>query len=84
MADKKICIACGMVMRNIKYHAMGKADNDYCNFCCREDGSMQSYDEKLEFMSNFISLTKNLNMRIATREAKRVMARLPAWKDIKE
>ncbi len=77
----KICIACGMPMKNREDYAAGDINKSYCKFCCRSDGSMQSYDEKMDSMSNFISRTKKINYEAARDLARKVMADLPAWKD---
>jgi hypothetical protein len=39
----KQCIACGMPMRAPSDFAMGDATKDYCKYCARPDGTMQSY-----------------------------------------
>ena len=75
----KICIACGMPMKEPSDYAMGDAGKDYCKFCARPDGSMQSYDEKLEGMTDFIVRTQGLDKQAARDTAKAMMAKLPAW-----
>lgn len=76
---EKSCIACGMPMKSNTDFAMGDSSKTYCKFCCREDGSMQSYEEKLESMSHFISKTKNIDAESAKKKAKNIMSTLPAW-----
>lgn len=76
----KVCIACGMPMREKSDYAMGDESRDYCKFCAREDGSMQSYDEKLAGMAEFIVRTQGLDKDAAVKSAKNIMAQLPAWK----
>ena len=49
--------------------------------CARLDGSMQSYEEKLDSMSQFIVRTQGLDEVEARKTAKSMMAGLPAWKD---
>lgn len=77
----KQCIACGMPMKNDEDFAMGDATKDYCKFCARPDGTMQSYDEKLKGMTNFIVKTQGLDKAAATAAAKSMMDKLPAWKE---
>lgn len=78
----KACIACGMTMEKKEEFAMQDESKDYCIYCARPDGSMQSYDEKLESMTGFIVKTQGLDESAARDAAKNMMAKLPAWKDI--
>lgn len=76
----KVCIACGMPMREKSDYPVEDESRDYCKFCAREDGSMQSYEEKLAGMAEFIVYTQGLNRDAAIESAKNIMAQLPAWK----
>jgi hypothetical protein len=76
----KQCIACGMPMKSPEDFAMGDSGKDYCRYCCRPDGTMQSYDEKLKSLTNFIVRTQGLDEKAANSAAKSMMAKLPAWK----
>lgn len=76
----KKCIACGMPMRSKKEFAMEDESKDYCIYCAREDGSMQSYDEKLVGMTSFIVRTQGVNEESAKEIAIDMMSKLPAWK----
>jgi hypothetical protein len=76
----KTCIACGMPMTKPSDFAMGDESKDYCVHCSRADGSMQSYDEKLESLSDFIVKTQGLDQSAARDAAKFMMTKLPAWK----
>lgn len=76
----KTCIACGMPMSKPEDFAMGDESKDYCRFCARPDGAMQSYPEKLEGMADFLVRTQGLDRNAAHDTAKRLMAKLPAWK----
>ncbi len=78
------CIACGMPMEKAQDHAMGDMTVDYCLHCARPDGSMQSYEEKLESMSGFLMRTRGLAAEDARREARGHMGNLPAWKDMQD
>jgi hypothetical protein len=78
MMDKQ-CIACGMPMRAPSDFAMGDATKDYCKYCARPDGTMQSYDEKLASMAGFLTRTQGLDASAARETARAMMAKLPAW-----
>ncbi len=77
------CIACGMPMEKAEDHAMGDVTKDYCRHCARPDGSMQSYDEKVESMSRFLASTRGLPQEQARRQAMAHLGEQPAWKDRK-
>lgn len=79
----KTCVACGMPMRAKEDFAMGDEHLDYCKYCARPDGSMQSYDEKLDGMTNFVMATQGLERAVARKVAAGQLAELPAWKDRK-
>ena len=76
----KVCIACGMPLREKGDYPNGDESLDYCKFCAREDGSMQNYKEKLTGMTEFIVRTQGLDPDAARESAKNIMAQLPAWK----
>ncbi|MBP2661382.1 MAG: putative zinc ribbon domain containing protein [Firmicutes bacterium] len=76
----KQCIACGMPMKNIEDFAMEDSEKEYCRYCSRSDGTMQSYEEKLNSLTNFIVKTQGLEVKSASVAAKSMMAKLPAWK----
>jgi hypothetical protein len=78
----KICIACGMPMKETADFAMGDTKKDYCVHCARPDGTMQSYAEKLESMTAFIIKTQGLDSLAAAKAAQNMMARLSAWKGL--
>jgi hypothetical protein len=75
----KICIACGMPMNKKEDHAMGDEAKDYCKYCMREGGSMQSYEEKLSGMTEFVVRTQGIDKNAANKVAKEMMSKLPAW-----
>lgn len=77
----KICIACGMPMRDASEFAMNGKEKDYCIYCARPDGSMQSFDEKRAGMTEFIVKTQGLDRSVAAAVAESMMHRLPTWKD---
>ncbi|HSN58827.1 MAG TPA: zinc ribbon domain-containing protein [Clostridiaceae bacterium] len=76
----KKCISCGMPMEKPEDFAIGDPEKDYCRFCCHEDGTMQSYEEKLESMTDFVVKTQGLDHEASRTAAKAMMAELPAWK----
>lgn len=76
----KKCISCGMPMSKKEDFAMGDESKDYCKYCAREDGSMQSYDEKLKSTTDFIIRTQGFDEKAALKIAKETMAKLPAWR----
>jgi hypothetical protein len=76
----KICIACGMPMKEPVDFAMGDPEKDYCVHCARPDGTMQSYEEKLSSFTAFIIRTQGLDKQVADAAARNMMDRLPAWK----
>ena len=76
----RTCIACGMPMEKEADYAMGDPTKDYCVYCAKPDGSMQSYDEKLVSMTGFIMKTQGLEQKTAENAAKEMMSKLPAWK----
>ena len=68
-------------MEKAEDHAMGDVTKDYCGHCARPDGSMQSYDEKVESMARFLAGNRGLPQEQARREALARMGKLPAWQD---
>ncbi len=77
----KICIACGMPMKKPADFAMGEIEKNYCVYCARPDGMMQSYEEKLVSLTDFIIKTQGLDRQVAVTASRNMMSRLPAWKD---
>lgn len=76
----KVCIACGMPMKNKADFAMGDEKKDYCLHCTRLDGTMQSYEEKLDSMTKFIIKTQGFDEKVAQKFAREAMSKLPAWR----
>jgi Putative zinc ribbon domain len=77
-----ICIACGMPMETAADHALGDLTKDYCPHCARDDGSMQSYPEKLAGFSRWLTSTQGLDDAVARDQAARILGQLPAWRDV--
>ena len=80
----KTCIACGMPMAKKSDFAMGDESKDYCKYCMRPDGSMQSYDEKLKGTIDFIVKTQGLDKDAAKNATINILSKLPAWKSQNE
>jgi hypothetical protein len=68
-----------MPMTKKEDFAQSDESKDYCRYCARPDGSMQSYNEKLAGMTQFIIRTQGLDETAAHSVAERSMAKLPAW-----
>lgn len=77
----KTCIACGMPMKNKSDFAMEDTNKDYCVHCARKDGSMQSFDEKVDGTTAFLINTQGLDEAVARDTAKNILLKLPAWKN---
>lgn len=76
----KTCIACGMPMTKSTDYPLGDESKEYCVYCARPDGSMQSYPEKLQGMTEFIIRTQGFDAQAARKAAASALAKLPAWK----
>ncbi|GIP50343.1 putative zinc ribbon domain protein [compost metagenome] len=77
----KSCIACGMPMQEPSEFALSDTNKDYCVHCARPDGTMQSLEEKLKSMTDFMVRTQGLDAQAARSTARSLMARLPAWQE---
>lgn len=77
---EKICISCGMPMREKSEYPNGDTEKDYCCYCAREDGSMKSFDEMKEGMTGFIIRTQGFDHDAAEKLAVETMLKQPAWK----
>lgn len=75
----KTCIACGMPMQTAADYAQEDTNKDYCRYCARPDGSMQSFEEKLAGLRNFIMKTQGFDAQAAHKTALDMMVKLPAW-----
>jgi hypothetical protein len=69
-----------MPMKEVSDFALGDTAKDFCKYCAHPDGTMQSFDEKLEGMTDFILQTQGLDAAAAKEAALSMMAKLPAWK----
>ncbi|MDD3168845.1 MAG: zinc ribbon domain-containing protein [Eubacteriales bacterium] len=77
----KTCIACGMPMTKAADYPQNDESKEYCLYCARSDGFMQSYEEKLEGMTDFMIRTQGMDREAACQMAERSLAKLPAWKN---
>jgi hypothetical protein len=75
----KTCNACGMPMESSEDYALKDTSKDYCRYCCKPDGSMQSYEEKLESFTRYVMKDEGLDEPAARLKAIESMSRLPAW-----
>jgi len=75
-----VCIACGMPMESKADHPSGNMALDYCAYCARRDGSMQSYNEKLINYSSWLVRSQGLKQKAAIDHAQKILNELPAWK----
>jgi hypothetical protein len=78
------CISCGMPMRKQADHALNNRFKDYCNHCMNEDGTMQSYEDKLESLTLFIASSQGRSREEAESIARTQMSILPAWRNQSE
>lgn len=76
----KICISCGMPMEKADDYPLQDESKDYCIYCARPDGTLQSYEEKLKGTTEFIIRTQGLHKNAAHELAIRTLKKLPAWK----
>lgn len=75
----KLCISCGAPMRKKTDFPVGDESLEYCKFCARPDGTMLTYEEKLEGLAEAFFRTKKMDREAARRVAARLMATQPAW-----
>lgn len=80
----KKCIACGMPMKEASDFPLGDKTKDYCIYCARSDGSMQSYEEKLNGTMEFLMKTQGIKKENVKEVAERTLKALPAWNDLSE
>jgi hypothetical protein len=78
-SEPPVCISCGMPLRTPEDHALGDPQKPHCRHCARPDGTLQSYEERLAGMSDFLARTQGLDAATAREAARAWMAKLPAW-----
>ncbi|WFR59256.1 zinc ribbon domain-containing protein [Anaerocolumna sp. AGMB13025] len=77
----KICISCGMPMTKAEDYPLKDESKDYCIYCARTDGSLQSFEEKKEGMSEFLMRTQGIDRAVAHKTAEEFMKKQPAWEN---
>jgi hypothetical protein len=75
----KLCISCGMPLEKVEDFPLGDRSKDWCVHCARPDGSLQSYEERVEGMAGFLVRTQALAQDAAKTTARTLMAQFPAW-----
>lgn len=76
---EKICISCGMPMRETSDFPLGDTTKDYCCYCARENGEMKSFEEMKASMTEFIINTQGFARAAAEELALKSMLKQPAW-----
>ena len=72
MNDNTRCQSCGMPIE----------DGSYCPHCVDDDGTLQTFDERVERMVQFYLGQKRADTRAqAERDVLAYMATMPAWRD---
>jgi hypothetical protein len=61
----KTCIACGMPMNDPSEYVTGDVAKDYCIHCARPDGSMHTFEEKREGLTDFVVRTQGFDRTAA-------------------
>ena len=73
------CMSCGMPLVKFEDFGGGNPANIYCVHCSNPDGSLKSYEEVLEGMTNFMMTSQNMDREAAEKAAKEYMSKMPAW-----
>ncbi len=79
----KNCISCGMPMTDPKDFPQEDQSKEYCVYCARPDGSMQSFEEKLDGTTEFIIRTQGFDPKVARQSARDMLIKQPAWKEMR-
>jgi hypothetical protein len=73
------CESCGMPMTNPGDFGGGNLENKYCVNCTHPDGSLKSYNQALEGMTNFMMKMQNIDREAAEIAARDYLLNMPAW-----
>jgi uncharacterized glyoxalase superfamily protein PhnB len=73
------CQSCGMPMTSPQEHGGGNKENLYCARCCKQDGTLKSFEEVLEGMTNFMMESRKMDRAAAESAAREYLAMMPAW-----
>ena len=68
-----------MPMMSPENYGGGDAENKYCVYCCRQDGSLKSYEDVLEGMVGLMMNTRGMERAAAEAAAREYLATMPAW-----
>jgi hypothetical protein len=66
-------------MKRAEDYPGGDTSLDYCVHCARPDGSMRSYEEAVEGMTQFMVTSQGLDESVARNMVVDMLAKLPAW-----
>lgn len=66
-------------MKSAEDYPGGDTSLDYCVHCARPDGSMRSYEEAVEGMTQFMVSSQGLDESAARNMVVDMLAKLPAW-----
>ncbi|MGN6712432.1 zinc ribbon domain-containing protein [Anaerocolumna jejuensis] len=77
----KVCISCGMPMTKKSDYPLEDESKDYCIYCARQDGTLQSYEERLKGTTKFLIRTQGMDENAAHELAIRTMKKMPAWEN---
>jgi hypothetical protein len=79
VSQTAMCQSCGMPMTAAGDFGGGDTENKYCVHCTHPDGSLKSYEEALEGMTEFMMNSRNMERPAAETAAREYMAMMPAW-----
>ncbi len=77
--NQKTCESCGMPMTEKNHFGGGDENNKYCCFCTYENGTLMSFEDKLNHMSNFIASRMGVDKDKSIQIAKENMKKFPVW-----
>ncbi|HYA00330.1 MAG TPA: zinc ribbon domain-containing protein [Candidatus Binatia bacterium] len=75
------CESCGMPLTTAADHARGDETIPYCVHCTTESGELQSFDERLERMTQWAMRSDGLDRPTAHARTLQHMRSMPAWRD---
>lgn len=79
MKEKK-CQSCGMPMTEISHFGGKNVENDYCCYCTYEDGTLMSYEDKVNHTADFIRRSSGVDQDKAMEMAKNNLDKFDVWK----
>jgi AcrR family transcriptional regulator len=79
--EKKLCISCGMIFHSPDDFPMGDTTKKYCKYCAHEDGSIKSFDEVLDTVTDLIEKTQGIKSEAARAAAFAILSKNPVWKE---